>query len=762
MKKNYELPPDIKKLVRELGHAKRSELSKSNLSLTSLSREPVSVNPMGTDWTEAQDFVLFMASKKNIEDMEKIAAMLPNRTAEQCRLRWNYLNAPPQIKKKMTEPKSEPPKQPTPDQSLQALLDNSFNLTSNYSMNNFDEFFKNFKPDNCLPNRPATYTPNPQPGPSSQLATNEDALFNELFNNGTTVPNPRIPNNLKSNNYFDPQNTGSLGFNVNSQFQNNPLFNAMNFETSIPSGIPQTNQVYAAPQKTEQMPEATVIASQKRPHEPTLEEEVSSNNTTSVKEKIVEIANLLRQNPQLVPVIQRLSEITSQLPREVTADELLKSVELSSAAESGYKQNTFNSSESHSYPRRGVKRPTTNSISITPQSAEATRPNNYTNDLLLYQFATQELPEEIDGDDDFVNKDYTRRRDVGDQPVVTNKELNDLFDDYESSAGEEIGQQNPRPKAATYKMESPLFSLEILNRIRSQQQQNLQLVLQAYAIECRFRGPESEKAVYWKSQAMYIKKLNDYGQLSTSTSLDISAIDPDDNRAFISFLKVPGAEYMGAMLETIANPPESIMNSCHVGGPSSSKSKLPILSMRKRDWAVYFPEKDFIAPNSPKNVVDKARIISILVDEIFMPIFDKRLKPFFTIIKKRDRPIFIPAEDSLFTIGLYKFGDDWASIRSHLLPPRTSRQLENRFNNLKSRRAQYTPIQQYYLRQIKPLTLDEEERLTQGVRAYGRKFRIISQRMIPNRPSFVLKRAWKEMEDRKYALKKPVFLDNYP
>lgn len=132
---------------------------------------------------------------------------------------------------------------------------------------------------------------------------------------------------------------------------------------------------------------------------------------------------------------------------------------------------------------------------------------------------------------------------------------------------------------------------------------------------------------------MYIKQLNDIGQLCTSTPLDDATIDPEDNRAFVSFFTVPGAIYMDAMLEVIANPPDAIMGSSHVPGTIASKSRFPVISMKKRDWALYFPEKDFIAPNSPKNVVDKARIISVLIDEIFLPIFSKRLKPFFSISK---------------------------------------------------------------------------------------------------------------------------------
>lgn len=59
--------------------------------------------------------------------------------------------------------------------------------------------------------------------------------------------------------------------------------------------------------------------------------------------------------------------------------------------------------------------------------------------------------------------------------------------------------------------------------------------------------------------------------------------------------------------------------------------------------------------------------------------------------------------------GLYAFGDDWESIRAHLLPNLTSKQIRIRFSNLKSRRYADNPVKDYFLLRVKPLTLEEEE-----------------------------------------------------
>ncbi|KAI0221688.1 hypothetical protein L0F63_000422 [Massospora cicadina] len=64
-------------MVMELGQAKRSELSRSNISLTSLAREPVvKANPMGSNWTESEDYALFVGSKQKPIDWVSIASGL--------------------------------------------------------------------------------------------------------------------------------------------------------------------------------------------------------------------------------------------------------------------------------------------------------------------------------------------------------------------------------------------------------------------------------------------------------------------------------------------------------------------------------------------------------------------------------------------------------------------------------------------------------------------------------------------------------------
>ncbi|KAI9297444.1 hypothetical protein K502DRAFT_323262 [Neoconidiobolus thromboides FSU 785] len=156
---------------------------------------------------------------------------------------------------------------------------------------------------------------------------------------------------------------------------------------------------------------------------------------------------------------------------------------------------------------------------------------------------------------------------------------------------------------------------------------------------------------------------------------------------------------------------------------------------------IEYPKATYCVAGSAKQKVEKFTIIGQICHKILNPIFFKELLPYFDpgnneligclIIlilkstKENSTHFYSSGRQVIFslhrfnsnfivrllTIGLHKFGDDFPSIRSQILTPRTSKQLENRFNNLKCRRTAFNPVQDYYLRQIKPLTVEEEELL---------------------------------------------------
>lgn len=738
-KHKKELPPSIKELVRGLGNAKRQEII--NTKPTSKITSQCSLGDfllMGKNWTEGEDFNLFLGSNRHGEDWDTISKKIPNRTAEQCKMRWEFLITPANLKKTILEtPKkreyvssnlntplvpssSNSQKLESPREILPQIQFPNISPLNNSSNPSNAEIYSN-NPEAEL-NVPSTRNAAEKNIPFQEFSTNISNTFTDAISSKISFPEP------KKNNTSDIPPTSSLctpiSFNHTDHQKN---------QFSIVSQNPSTEELLDK-----------IVASY-------------TSGKDEAKESILAIANLLYQNPHLIPAIHLLDSLTSQHSEGTNSSIFSGTEENNTVLGKRLLPQDFNDSDdglSFIIPQDNKNDSTQNNLedNMDPNIMDSPCQN------LLYRFATQDLPDELEDDGDFIHNEMGQDLEYDEKLHVTKKELQSLFEDLDDVSKSSTTCKIRKPIKDEEQNKDTLFSLNILNRIRVQQQQNLQLVLQAFAIEARFRGVESEKALYWKSRALHIKRLNDYGQLQASMYSNKMEAGPQ-NEDFLSFYTVPGADYIDAMIEIFANPPESYnpVNTSKV----MSKSRLAAAAITRRDWIELYPESEFCAPNSPRNVVDKARCITVLINEVYDPLFTKLLQPFFTAVKKRDRPIFTPGEDKLFTIGLYKFGDDWPSIRSHVLPARASRQLENRFNNLKSRRAEFNPVQQYYLRQIKPLDLKEEDLLSQGIQTYGRKFRLISQRMMPNRPSFVLKKAWREMELRKIVLSRPIFLDQY-
>lgn len=737
-KSKKELPPSIKELVRGLGNAKRQEII--NTKPIGKSTPHCNLSDfllMGKNWTEGEDFNLFLGSNRLGEDWDAISKNIPNRTAEQCKLRWEFLITPSLLKKTILE---------TPKK--RELVGSSLNTSQGPSSSKLQklETSKEILPQAQLPNFSPPKDETPHSLSQSEGVSN--ILFSEIKGNSDFKNNSLQELSANLQNFFTDINTSELPLPEPKKIKTTNLSN-----TPSLSAPTNSNQADVGKSKYSNLLQ--------NPSTETLLNKIVASYTSGkdeAKESILAIANLLQQNPQLIPAIRLLESITMQHSEDANSS-VVSGAEEIDEAKTGKRPPLVDSNESDDGLSFILSQD--NKVASTQIFPEDNIESNVVDSpcqKLLYRFATQDLPDELEDDGDFVHNEAGQDLEYDENLHVTKKELQSLYEDSEDATKSATICKLRKPIKDEEQNKDTLFSLNILNRIRVQQQQNLQLVLQAFAIEARFRGAESEKAVYWKSRALHIKRLNDYGQLQAKAQSDDMEESPQ-TEDFLSFFTVPGADYMDAMIEIFANPPESYnpINTTKV----MSKSRLAAAAITRRDWIELYPESEFCAPNSPRNVVDKARCITVLINEVFSPIFSKHLQPFFTAVKKRDRPIFTPGEDKLFTIGLYKFGDDWPSIRSHVLPARASRQLENRFNNLKSRRAEFNPVQQYYLRQIKPLDLKEEDLLSQGIQAYGRKFRLISQRMMPNRPSFVLKKAWREMELRKIVLSRPIFLDQY-
>ncbi|KAK9765463.1 hypothetical protein K7432_006196 [Basidiobolus ranarum] len=262
-----------------------------------------------------------------------------------------------------------------------------------------------------------------------------------------------------------------------------------------------------------------------------------------------------------------------------------------------------------------------------------------------------------------------------------------------------------------------IFSPQQLHLLRKQQQQNFQILIQAFVLERELRGNDSEFGKHWQDK---IHELKDLQSEARQTS-------PPE---YVSFFEVVGLDYTDLLFE--ASFPEEYRSKEFETAIRKPKSKRIKIDTKNGLPAWENRVQDPISlPISVKSALDE-----------FYPLLDLDLIPQIVPALPRVRVTFHSSEDSLLLIGLKSFGDDWNTIRSHVLPSKTPSQLENRFNNLKSRRYPDNPVKEYYLQQIKPLTVEEEEILRNSVKIYGKRFKFISEKFLIHRPAFVLKRAW--------------------
>ncbi|PVU88172.1 hypothetical protein BB561_005990 [Smittium simulii] len=99
-------------------------------------------------------------------------------------------------------------------------------------------------------------------------------------------------------------------------------------------------------------------------------------------------------------------------------------------------------------------------------------------------------------------------------------------------AGEEINYKN---ESQNINESDFLFTEDQMNTLREQQQENLQLVLQSYLIECFQNGPHTDAALHWKNQMINI--YNTSNKYSKSHLLNVTV---DSRDLQLSFLCIPG------------------------------------------------------------------------------------------------------------------------------------------------------------------------------------------------------------------------------
>ncbi|KAJ1923773.1 hypothetical protein IWQ60_005662 [Tieghemiomyces parasiticus] len=323
----------------------------------------------------------------------------------------------------------------------------------------------------------------------------------------------------------------------------------------------------------------------------------------------------------------------------------------------------------------------------------------------------------------------------------------DCLDDTSGSAIPPSLRRSSTAQAATV-----IFSSGQMDTLRQQMRANLQIVSQALVLEVATRGTVTPTAQHWQKQLSTLVELDSYGQ-------------SQDDLSHPSFFCVPGTETIatvaGKLIKTLEDPaaargqrpardPEledfqkkftrpcfrkaKIKEPTDIATPASSSSSSVMTTAAGNQWE--------ICQHEPL-------ALPVAVAEFLIacrPVFDRAQEPRIVTMRYCSRVKFFDAEDILLWLGLRYFGaDNSSTIRSHLLPTKTNRQIENRVSNLRARRQPTNAVKSFMLLQIKPLTLEEEETLQWAVRVYGRRFRTVSREVIRHRPSFALRRAWAKL-----------------
>ncbi|KAI8866855.1 hypothetical protein GQ42DRAFT_165211 [Ramicandelaber brevisporus] len=304
-------------------------------------------------------------------------------------------------------------------------------------------------------------------------------------------------------------------------------------------------------------------------------------------------------------------------------------------------------------------------------------------------------------------------------------------------------------------MPSELFSIDQMSQLRCQMMQNFQIVLQAYLTESIVRGSKSEYAQHWNNQLNYLDQLNNHAiNINSQTVHHAQSQQLTRGPSFFTICGLPH------VLSYIRD--DSTMASLVPAGDSAADNKQRASKLAPTDdSAVAAFQQAFVKGKAPSSrAVSKPVELPPRISTFFRalsPILTPELHLKITAAAKVTRVSFATHEDILIMNGIRFFGtDEYDTIRSHLLPLKQSYQIENRISNLRSRRAAENPVKRFILLSVKPLTLEEEEMLRQGVARFGnRRFNDIKNFVRISRPWFALRDEWRRLIDSvKLALRR--------
>ncbi|KAJ1649266.1 hypothetical protein IWQ61_009591 [Dispira simplex] len=370
--------------------------------------------------------------------------------------------------------------------------------------------------------------------------------------------------------------------------------------------------------------------------------------------------------------------------------------------------------------------------------ADPTDDEEYT---LSVQPRTREIQEEF-------------RRDYG--AYISHGEYAELYRDALMDLSGDIDQMELIEEPSTIM----LFTPTQMQRLRRQQLQNFQIVTQSLVMEVATQGRLTHAARHWKHRMEDMCQFDAYAQQHSTGDL-------------VSFFHVPGCEIVTQYANKYVDAIIQVQASIERNSIESAKEDSVLLLTSSEGESLQEFQREFRKPRRRRAKVKETDTFQVrpvweaqppdplplpgFITEFLracIPIFDPQCWPQILSAKYKSRVTFFDAEDRLLLYGLRYFGtDDYNSIRSHFLPTKSNKQIENRVANLKARQRESNPVKTFMLLQIKPFTLEEEELLRHAVKIYGRRFKIMSREVIRHRPSFALRSAWANLTRKHNRLK---------
>ncbi|KAJ8753368.1 hypothetical protein K2173_019767 [Erythroxylum novogranatense] len=128
----------------------------------------------------------------------------------------------------------------------------------------------------------------------------------------------------------------------------------------------------------------------------------------------------------------------------------------------------------------------------------------------------------------------------------------------------------------------------------------------------------------------------------------------------------------------------------------------------------------------------------------FIPLFNPALFPHkpppVAVVK---RILFTDAEDELLALGMMEYNTNWKAIQQRFLPCKSKHQIFVRQKNRCSSKAPENPIKAVRRMKTSPLTLEEIERIQEGLEFFKLDWMSVWKFVVPHRDPSLLPRQWR-------------------